>query len=125
MDDWQIELLESCADVDGAAVGEGAFASGPALWVGKSEVAHFDGERTLDVRLTREVIRRRRDELKQDPRVQLRKGTSDWVAAAVATDADIRWARALIRDAVAANRPSAPPGPPPGDRELEQRRRFH
>jgi len=46
--------------VDGTVVGEGAFSPGLALWVGKREIAHLDGEQTLDVRLTRTVIASRR-----------------------------------------------------------------
>lgn len=108
MDTWQLDFLERCADGHGAALGEGAFASGPALWVGKREVAHFDRARTLDVRLTREIIRLRRDELKRDARVTFRKAASDWVEVEVATDEDIAWAQSLIRDAVVANRSRGP-----------------
>ncbi|MGI8794679.1 MAG: hypothetical protein ACR2H3_16150 [Acidimicrobiales bacterium] len=37
---WRDEFLERCCDeTDGAAIGDGAFGPGPALWVGKREVA--------------------------------------------------------------------------------------
>jgi hypothetical protein len=31
--DPRVALIERCADIDGAALGEGAFSPGPALWV--------------------------------------------------------------------------------------------
>jgi hypothetical protein len=65
MSEWHEGFLHRCCgDTDGVAVGEGAFGPGPALWVGKREVAHFDDERTLDIRLTKDEIRRRRAELR-------------------------------------------------------------
>ena len=101
MTERQVDLLAQWSDeLDGVAVGEGAFAPGPALWVGTREVAHFHAGHTLEVRLTRAVIRQRRDELRADDRITLR---------AVA----------------AANLPTAAPGLPPTGADLARRRRFH
>src|SRR5829696_1617421 len=125
MADWQIEFLESCsAELDEVALGEGAFADGPALWVGKREVAHFDHPRALDVRLTRAVIRSRRAELQSDDRVSVKRGSSDWLEIAVESD-DVAWATGIIRDAIAANLPTARPFVTPMRTELKRRRRFH
>lgn len=125
MEDWQSDFLNACCDrADGVAVGEGAFSPGPALWVGKREVAHFDSERTLDVRLTKAAIRDRRSELQSDDRVILRRRASDWLEIRVRSDKDVDWAANVILDAVAANRPTAKPGLPPMGAELEHRRRF-
>ena len=55
----------------------------------------------------------------------LRPGTSDWIEVELHSDADAEWAGSLIRDAIAANLPTAPPGLPPEGPELERRRRFH
>lgn len=126
MTDWRVAFLEECRDGrDEVALGEGAFAPGPALWVGRREVAHFDDEDTLDVRVTKAVIRARRDELRADDRVTLRGSGSDWIEVSVATDGDRAWATALVADAIEANRPTAPPGTPPSGADLERRRRFH
>ncbi|CAN5534575.1 hypothetical protein BH24ACT5_BH24ACT5_13050 [soil metagenome] len=93
MSTWQSEFLESCCQlVDGAALGEGAFRPGPALWVGRREVAHFDHERTLDVRLTKALIRARRPALTSNTLVSLRNGSSEWLEIAVPSDEDIEWA---------------------------------
>lgn len=111
--------------LDGAVVAEGAFSPGPALWVGKREIAHFDGDHTLDVRLTKKVIAGRRPELRAEGRVVLRPGTSDWLEVRIESPEDAEFAISLVVDAVAANRNTARPGSPPTGAELERRRRFH
>ena len=124
--DWREAFFERCCEEsDGATIGEGAFGAGPALWVGKREVAHFDAECTLDVRLTKTEIRRRRDELNADARVTLRGNSSDWLELRVASDEDVEWAVSIVAAAVETNRPTAPAGLPPTGSDLERRRRFH
>jgi len=125
VDHWTTEFIDSWAGLDQAAVGEGAFRPGPAIWVGRREVAHFDDERTLDIRLTRVVIRAGRAELSTDHRVHLSRGSSDWLEVQMTDGHDADFALALIRDAIKANLPSAPLGSPPAGAELERRRRFH
>lgn len=126
MSDWREMFFERCCtDNDGATIGDGAFGDGPALWVGTREIAHFDDERTLDIRLTKAEIRRRRDELKADERVTLRRNSSDWLEVRVDSDADTEWAGSIVVAAIEANRPTAPTGLPPTGTDLERRRRFH
>lgn len=107
------------------ALGDGAFAPGPAVWVGRREVAHADADGMLDVRLTRSVIRARRNELRTDPRIILRGSSSDWLAVRVGTAVDVDFALSLLDDAVAANVTTAEPGPPPAGSDLARRSRFH
>jgi hypothetical protein len=126
MTEVQREFLERCCELaDGVALGEGAFAPGPALWVGTREVAHFDDEHTLDVRLTKPEIQRRRQELETDARVSLRRNPSDWLEITIESDEDLVWATGMILAAVASNRSTARPGLPPTAADLERRRRFH
>src|SRR5271154_7267754 len=108
----QDELMERLGRLDGAVVSEGAFSPGPALWVGKREIAHFDGDQTLDVRLTKSVIAGRRSALRADDRVVLRPGTSDWLEVSIESPEDAEFAISLVVDAVAADRKTAPPGSP-------------
>jgi hypothetical protein len=122
--DEQLRFLERCAALDGAALGEGAFADGPAVWVGTREVAHFH-EAELEVRLTKRVIRERRAEFTADERITLRRNVSDWLTVRVASAADRECASSLVEAAVEANRASAPPGLPPTGAHLARRRRFH
>lgn len=126
MGDWQVEFLVSFLDVvDDVTIAEGAFSPGPALWVGSREIAHFDQDTTLDLRLTRSSIRSQRKALKDDPRITLRKHQSDWIALSIEPDSDVKWAHALVVAAVEANRATAPDGPPPEGAKLARRRRFH
>jgi hypothetical protein len=122
---WKVELVERLAALDGAALGDGAFGPGPAVWVGRREVAHLDGDGTLDVRLTRQAISARRTELRDHPRVVLRPSTSDWLAVLLDSPEDTALAEQLVVAAIDANLPAAPPGVPPTGPDLERRRRFH
>jgi hypothetical protein len=121
----QEEFIERLVALLGVTISEGAFAPVPAVWVGRREVAHFDGDGALDVRLTRAVISRRRAELGADNRVTFRAGTSDWLEIALNGPDDFEFALELVRAAIAANAPSAPGGAPPTGAELQRRRRFH
>ena len=111
--------------MDGVAVSEGAFSPGPAIWVGRREVDHFDADDTLDVRLTRRLISERRAELRSDVRVALRPGSSDWIDVTIANESDQSFAEGIVQLAIEANRSTAAMGPPPTGAELDQRRRFH
>lgn len=119
------EMLGRCAEANDAAIGESTFGHGEAVFVGKREVAHLDGPATLDIRLTKAAIRERRSDLREDPRVHLRRNASDWLEFTVGAVDDIADAETLLTAAIEANRPTATPGPPPTGAELERRRRFH
>jgi hypothetical protein len=125
MADAPLDFIRRCADIAGAALGDGAFADGPAIWVGKREIAHFHGPDDLEVRLTRAVIRERRTELRAHEGIELRRSTSDWICVRVRSGSDFDLAYTLVEDAIAANLPSAEPGLPPTGPELARRRRFH
>jgi hypothetical protein len=100
----QRAFIERVARVTGAAVGEASLGDGPAVFVGKREIAHFHPDGSLDVRLTKKLIRARHDELRADARVTLRPGASDWLEVSIVTSADTNFAARLATDAVAANR---------------------
>ncbi|HEU5287787.1 MAG TPA: luciferase family protein [Candidatus Limnocylindria bacterium] len=70
-----------------------------ALWYGTREVAHcHDGQ--VDVRLTRQVVRELRDELRSDARIDLRGPGFDWILVRVRRAADVERALELLRHAV-------------------------
>jgi hypothetical protein len=119
------ELFERVREIPGAVVSEGAFAPGDAVWVGRREIAHVDADGALDVRLTKAVIRARREEFRSDPRIRLRAGPSDWIEVSVVSPEDIDFAVDLVKEAIAANVSTAQAGAPPTGTELERRRRFH
>ena len=118
-------FLKRLANSTGAVVSEGSFEPGLALWIGKREVLHFTDPDVVDIRLTRAIIRERRAALREDERVVLRAGASDWLQVRIATKRDEAFVAALANEAVEANRASTKPGPPPEGAELERRRRFH
>jgi len=119
-------LFRDLEKVDGVVACPSQFSAADALWVNGREVAHKH-EHALDVRLTRQVIRARRAELRADPRVALRGSTSDWLEVAVHQEDDVHFARALLMLAVDAHRAQAgeQERPPPTRAELERRRHFH
>jgi hypothetical protein len=113
--------------IEGVVESASAFQPGTAYWVHGKEVAHFDDDQVVDIRLTRHAVRDRRAELRADPRVTLRGSGSDWIEVTFRTLADLEFVVLVFEAAVAAHRPL--PGvtlsPPPTDADLERRRRFH
>jgi Family of unknown function (DUF5519) len=129
------ELRRALAALDGVVESESAFKDDVGYWVNGKEIAHFEGERAIDIRLTRAVIRDRRAELKADPRVRLRASGSDWLtvelteafADPVAVADPVAFAVELVAAAAAAHRaaPGTIAAAPPDGADLERRRRFH
>jgi hypothetical protein len=123
----RVELGERITAIDGVVESESAFKDDLAYWVNGTEVAHFESDRRLDIRLTRAVIRQRRPQLRADPRIRLRSSSSDWVAVELDGPDVTELVTQLVGWAAAAHR--APPGtsakPPPSAPDLGRRRRFH
>jgi hypothetical protein len=121
------ELRDAIVGVDGVAESPSMFKDDLAYWVHGKEIAHFEDADLLEIRLTRGVIRHQRQELRGDPRVDLRYSGSDWVTVRFSLPEDRDFVIGLVERAAEAHRP--PPGvtpdPPPAGRELERRRRFH
>jgi hypothetical protein len=120
-------IMRELCRIDGVIEGESAFKDGPALWVNGTEVAHFEGERAIDLRLTRAEIRARRPELRADPRVSLRSASSDWITVEFADPRDEDFVRELTEIAAAAHRPGdgGPGRLPPAGADLARRKHFH
>jgi len=70
-----------------------------ALWLGTREIAHCHNGQ-VDVRLTRTVVRRLRDELRSDARIDLRGPGYDWILVRVRRKADVERALELLRHAI-------------------------
>ena len=103
------------------------FRAGDGFWCNGTEIAHFDAPDVIDLRLTKQVIREMRKQLREDGRVQLRASGSDWIEVQLSSDADVEFASGLAERAAAAHRPAAgtTAKAPPHGAELERRRRFH
>lgn len=80
----------------------------PALWLGRREIAHLHGDE-VEVRLTRRGIGERRDELRRDLRIDLRRPGSDWVRLRLLRGDDVERALELLRAAIPRNRRSLGP----------------
>jgi hypothetical protein len=113
--------------IPGVAVGESMFGHGTAYWVNGKEIAHFEAEGDIEVRLTRPVIGERRRTLEADHRVRLRPSGADWITVRFDATADLNFVVELVTAAEHAHRPA--PGvkakPPPTGADLERRRRCH
>jgi hypothetical protein len=120
------KLRRALAAVDGVEESDSAFKDDVGYWVNGKEIAHFEGDRAIDIRLTRAVIRDRRAALRADPRVRLRASSSDWLTVEL-SGADMAFVVELVEAAAAAHRAPAGaiPPPPPQGTDLARRRRFH
>ena len=120
-------LQAAIAAIDGVVESESMFKADVAFWVNGKEIAHFESDRILDVRLTRSAIQQRRAELRADPRVRLRSSSSDWITVEVAGPDALDLVTDLVRRAAEIHQapPGAIPDPPPAGADLAKRRRIH
>ena len=76
------------------------FADRAALFSRGREFFHLDEPGLADVRIGRRTIRSRMDELRADPNVELRAGSSDWIQVRFASRKDatrvLDWAEVAI-----------------------------
>lgn len=120
-------IEQQLADVTGLQPGESMYGHGLAFWANVKEVVHFEHDNVIEIRLTRPLIRDRRQQLKADGRVQLRPHGGDWMSIRYDVDEDVGFVIALATLASEAHQP--PPGvpakPPPTGPDLARRKRFH
>jgi hypothetical protein len=120
------DLPAKLAGIDGVEASESVFKDGLGYWVNGKEIAHFESDSVIDIRLTRAAITRRRAELRADGRVRMRPGSSDWLAVEIHGPPDEAFVLELVEAAAAAHRATAgTPAPPPTGPDLDRRRRFH
>lgn len=120
-------IAAAVTSIDDVIASESMFSSGDAYWVNGKEIAHFEDDSTLEIRLTKAVIRDRRPAFKADNRVELRPSGADWITVRFATQEDVAFIADLVEVAAQAHRPASggTPTPPPTGADLERRRRFH
>ena len=113
--------------IPGVVESPGVFGDADAFWINGTQIAHWRDPYTLELRLTKKLISERRKELKQDTRVILRKGSSDWLMLHFDGRDDVIFAARLAIAAADAHRPApgVPLKPPPTGGDLERRRKFH
>ena len=116
-----LKLLE----IPGMEEGESAWGDGPALWVNARQVANFTNDGTIELRLTRLVIRRLKSSHAQDERLIFR-GSSDWLGI-TANEADFPLIVELAAELPSLYLPpdGTAPKPPPTGAAMARRKRFH
>jgi len=72
-------------------------------FVGPREIAHFHGDERMDLRLTKEEIRRLKAEHTLDHRVRTRGASAEWAEIHVLKLTDIPYAMSLVEEAIRAN----------------------
>lgn len=72
-------------------------------FVGDREIAHFHRDSRMDVRLTKEVIRRLKAEQALDHRVRTRGSSAEWAEVRVAEERDVPYAIYLVEEAIRAH----------------------
>lgn len=97
------ELGERILELPDVELRTSRFSDREAFFVGKREFAHFHPKNEIDIRLTRQVIRRLKAELEADPKATLR-GSSDWVEYRFPRRTDLARAAELVALALDANR---------------------
>jgi len=107
MSEWLRDILLT---VDGVYEAPSRYKDDLAYWVERTEIAHLESDSTLDLRLTRAVVRDQRARLRADPRVRLRPSSADWLTVETSGPADAEFIRELVELAAAAHRPSGPGG---------------
>jgi hypothetical protein len=119
-------LRDALRMIDGVVESDSAFRDDLAFWVNGTEIAHFEADHAIDIRLTRAEIRARRAELRADPRVVLRGSSSDWLTTVCRSAQDEDFVVGLVRIAAGAHRQAGGSAlPPPSGAALARRRRFH
>lgn len=96
--DWLVNQLLAEPGVEER---KSRFAGRPALFVRGKEFFHLDAPGLADVRVGRATVRTSLDELRADPRIELREGTSDWVQVRFISRKDAECALGWARKAIA------------------------
>lgn len=79
------------------------FGKSKSYYLGDREIAHFHRDSRMDVRLTKEGIRRLKSEGALDHRVRTRGASAEWAEVHVAAERDIPYAVYLVEEAIRAN----------------------
>jgi Family of unknown function (DUF5519) len=95
-------LASALLEREGVTERRSRFGHKVAFYRGGREFLHLHRDREADVRLGRDRIRERHDELGARPGVRLREsGSSDWVIVALEQEEDVDFVLGLVDDLLA------------------------
>lgn len=97
------ELEQQLSALPGLTKRPSRFGDFQSYFVGDREIAHFHGESRMDLRLTKEEIRRLKSEQALDHRIRTRGPTAEWAEVRVVELKDVAYAVALAEAAIRAN----------------------
>jgi hypothetical protein len=107
-------IRAALAAIDGVVESGSRYKPDLGYWVNGTEIAHFETDSVLDVRLTRAVIRTHRESLRSDPAVTLRPGSSDWISVDIGGSGAATAVRLVTLAAAAHRAPAGVTPRPPG-----------
>ena len=96
-------LRHALARVPGITQRPSRWGGAPAYFAGDREIAHFHRDGSLDVRLTRALLREKRVTRTLDPRLRTRGPSSEWAAVSASDPRDLPFVVTLVEEAVRAN----------------------
>jgi hypothetical protein len=97
---WQA-VVEVCSEAGPVYEGSSRWGGKPALFLDRREIAHYDGQGLVDLRITASGWKR--VDLGDDPAVTRDRSRRDWVSISVASREDVERLRPLLVAAVQAN----------------------
>lgn len=100
----QVFLQDARRRVPGMVERKSRFGPNRALWLENKEIVHVHSDGSVDIRLTRQRIRRILPEFKTDPRIRFRRSEdADWVVVCCQSTSDEDFCLELIELAGEAN----------------------
>jgi hypothetical protein len=97
------ELARRLATLPGLEKRPSHYGDSGSYFVGEREIAHFHGDSRMDLRLTKEEIRRLKSEQALDHRVRTRGPSAEWAEVHLTELNDIPYAISLVEEAIRAN----------------------
>ncbi len=100
MTSLQKELQARAGDLLDVTIKKSRFSPSIAFWRGKKEFAHFHKGNSIDIRLTKPLVKK----LKSDYRLEISYPLRDWVVAHFECEQDLDFIMALLEQAHKAHR---------------------
>lgn len=94
------EIQARAGDFTDVTIKKSKFSKATAFWRNKKEFAHFGKRNSLDIRLTKPLVKK----LKADYRLEITYPPRDWVLVHFESEQDLEFVMKLLEQAYKANR---------------------